>query len=297
MREGNSYKLWYSGSSRARNGVGVMLATRLKDNVVQVTKRSDRIMAILVFIDGETVNIISAYAPQVGLSDAVKKRFWDAVDELVREYPTDQRLIIEGDLNGHIGAAADGYERGYGGFGFGVRNEEGSTILKFSTTHDLVRRGDLRACKDCRAFPGEACSLQHRLVIFNALFERQSQRKEARGRLRILWKNLNREAVETFRATVFEKLSALEEDMSASNADQIEEVQTKVAAKQSSFKELLSCREGNQEDIDMDKERYKIAKREVKIAVARAKDKAYDDLYMKLDSKEEANDIYKIAKA
>ncbi|GJT17181.1 retrovirus-related pol polyprotein LINE-1 [Tanacetum coccineum] len=40
-----------------------------------------------------------------------------------------------------------------------------------------------------------------------------------------------------------------------------------------------------------------LAKREAKIAVARAKDKAYEDLYKKLDSKEGANDIYKIAKA
>ncbi|GJR81973.1 retrovirus-related pol polyprotein LINE-1 [Tanacetum coccineum] len=47
----------------------------------------------------------------------------------------------------------------------------------------------------------------------------------------------------------------------------------------------------------MVKERYKAAKREVKIAVAQAKDKAYEDLYKKLDSKEGANDIYRIAKA
>ncbi|GJR45109.1 retrovirus-related pol polyprotein LINE-1 [Tanacetum coccineum] len=45
------------------------------------------------------------------------------------------------------------------------------------------------------------------------------------------------------------------------------------------------------------KERYKVAKKEAKIAVAQAKDKAYEDLYRKLDSKEGANDIYKIAKA
>nr|GEY80232.1 protein RAE1 [Tanacetum cinerariifolium] len=42
---------------------------------------------------------------------------------------------------------------------------------------------------------------------------------------------------------------------------------------------------------------YKVAKREAKIAVARAKDKAYEDLYKKLDSKEGANDIYTISKA
>ncbi|XP_071741899.1 uncharacterized protein [Rutidosis leptorrhynchoides] len=44
-------------------------------------------------------------------------------------------------------------------------------------------------------------------------------------------------------------------------------------------------------------ERYKEAKREAKKAVAHAKDKAYEVLYRKLDSKEGANDIYRIAKA
>nr|GEY07970.1 hypothetical protein [Tanacetum cinerariifolium] len=49
--------------------------------------------------------------------------------------------------------------------------------------------------------------------------------------------------------------------------------------------------------LDLAKERYKVAKRESKITVDRAKDKAYEDLYKKLDSKEGANDIYPIAKA
>ncbi|GKD38478.1 craniofacial development protein 2-like protein [Tanacetum coccineum] len=131
-REGNGYKLWYSGSSSARNGIGVVVAGRLKDDV-RVTKRSDRIMAISVVIDGEAVNVI-----KVGLSDAEKKRFWDELDELVRECPADERPIIGGDLNGHIGAAADGYEGVHGGFGFGERNEEGSIILEFATAHDMV---------------------------------------------------------------------------------------------------------------------------------------------------------------
>ncbi|GKF02933.1 hypothetical protein Tco_0029856, partial [Tanacetum coccineum] len=75
-----------------------------------------------------------------------------------------------------------------------------------------------------------------------------------------------------------------------------EEVQTKIAAKHASFRELLLCCEGNQEDIAMAKEGYKAAKREAKIAVVQAKDKAYEDLNKKLDSKEGANDIYRIAK-
>nr|GEW00420.1 hypothetical protein [Tanacetum cinerariifolium] len=105
-REGNGYKLWYSGSSKARNGVEVMVAGRLKDDVVRVTRRSDRIIAISVVIDGEAVNVISAYAP--------------------------------GNLNGNIGAAADGYAGVHGGFGFRDRNEEGRTILEFATAYEMV---------------------------------------------------------------------------------------------------------------------------------------------------------------
>ncbi|GKB80815.1 retrovirus-related pol polyprotein LINE-1 [Tanacetum coccineum] len=55
--------------------------------------------------------------------------------------------------------------------------------------------------------------------------------------------------------------------------------------------------QGNEADTSATEERYKEAKSEAKKAVARAKDKAYKDLYKRLDSKEGENDIYKIAKA
>ncbi|GKB72776.1 hypothetical protein Tco_0934188 [Tanacetum coccineum] len=54
---------------------------------------------------------------------------------------------------------------------------------------------------------------------------------------------------------------------------------------------------GNEADRSATDERYKEAKREAKKAVVRAKDKAYEDLYKSLDSKEGENGIYKIAKA
>nr|GEX28947.1 craniofacial development protein 2-like [Tanacetum cinerariifolium] len=133
-REGNGYNLWYSGFSTARNGVGVILAGRLKDIVVQVIMSSDRIMAITMIIKGETINVISAYAPQVGLSDAEKKSFWDALDKIVREFPIDQRLIIGGDLNSHIGATTEGYAGVHEGFGFRDRNEEGQATSKRTRT-------------------------------------------------------------------------------------------------------------------------------------------------------------------
>ncbi|XP_071695243.1 uncharacterized protein [Rutidosis leptorrhynchoides] len=76
-----------------------------------------------------------------------------------------------------------------------------------------------------------------------------------------------------------------------------DEVQTKVALKQLRFRELITCRDGTSDERTRAEERYNEANREAKKVVARAKDIAYKDLYRKLDSKEGANDIFRIAKA
>ncbi|GJT87341.1 hypothetical protein Tco_1069058 [Tanacetum coccineum] len=76
-----------------------------------------------------------------------------------------------------------------------------------------------------------------------------------------------------------------------------EEVQSIITMKQVGFRELLSCREGSQEERLRAQERYKEFKIEAKKVVAQAKEKVYEDFYKKLYSKEGANDIYRIAKA
>jgi hypothetical protein len=58
------------------------------------------------------LNVISAYAPQVGLSDDVKRRFWKDLEDMVREVPSSEKLFIGGDLNGHVGTIRGGL-RGY----------------------------------------------------------------------------------------------------------------------------------------------------------------------------------------
>nr|GEV06369.1 craniofacial development protein 2-like [Tanacetum cinerariifolium] len=135
-KEGNGYKLWYSGSQTARNRIGVILKASLKDKVVHVNRSSDGIRTLTLVIDGETVNVISAYAPQVGLNGEDKKTFWDSLDEVVREFPTNQRLFLRGHLNGHIGAATEGYLGVYG-FSYRVINEEDSSILDFVTVRRI----------------------------------------------------------------------------------------------------------------------------------------------------------------
>ncbi|XP_071732183.1 uncharacterized protein [Rutidosis leptorrhynchoides] len=105
---------------------------------MDVSIRGDRIMSVRLVIQEVTYTVISAYAPHAGLGAAEKRHFWESLDEVVRMCPPDHRLLIGGDLNGHIGTNAEGYQGAHGGFGYGVRNEEGLSILDFVVAHDLV---------------------------------------------------------------------------------------------------------------------------------------------------------------
>jgi hypothetical protein len=75
------------------------------------------IMIKLVFRD-LILNVIGAY-PQVGLSDDVKRRFCEDLEDIVRGVPSSEKLFIGGDLNGHVGTARGGFERVHKGFGYG----------------------------------------------------------------------------------------------------------------------------------------------------------------------------------
>lgn len=137
-KEANGFKLWYSGVVSTRNGVGIMLSTAMKDNVVEVKRLNDRIMMLKLVVNAEVVNIVCAYAPHIGLSEVEKKNFWESLDDLVRIIPNDQILYMGGDFNGHIGERADEYVGTHGGFGFGTRNEGGCDLLEFAMAHELV---------------------------------------------------------------------------------------------------------------------------------------------------------------
>ena len=74
-REVDGYKLWFSRSSKARNGFGILVEKELLDFVVEVRRKIDRIMAIKVLEGSEIINVVSVYTPQIGLSDDIKKLF------------------------------------------------------------------------------------------------------------------------------------------------------------------------------------------------------------------------------
>nr|XP_016503791.1 PREDICTED: craniofacial development protein 2-like [Nicotiana tabacum] len=137
-RDADGYRLWYSGVRKGKNRVGILVDRDLRESVVEVRLVSDRLMTIKLVVGECTINIISAYAPQSGLDEEVKRRFWEELDEIVRGIPPAERLFIGRDFNGHIGSTADGYGEVHGGFGYGDKNGGGTSQLDFAKAFELV---------------------------------------------------------------------------------------------------------------------------------------------------------------
>ena len=104
-----------TGTVVDRNRVEVLIDKSLKNGVVGVRRQGDRIILVKLVISDMVLNVIGAYAPQVGLDESTKRQFWKDLDGLIRAISSSEKLFI-GDLNGHVGTTSAGFEAVYEGF-------------------------------------------------------------------------------------------------------------------------------------------------------------------------------------
>jgi len=94
-------------------------------------------MSVKLVVGSEILNVVSVYVPQVGLDEETKRLFWEDLEEVVQSILQTEGLLIGGDFNGHIRSRREGYETIHGGFGYGVRNSGGMSILDFVMAYEL----------------------------------------------------------------------------------------------------------------------------------------------------------------
>ncbi|XP_060182275.1 uncharacterized protein LOC132611936 [Lycium barbarum] len=178
-------KLWFSGKSRSRNGIGILVDRDLRDHVVEIRRVDDR----------------------AGLDDEDKRHFWEDLDKVVRGIPLTKKFLIGGYFNGHIGSSSNRYDDVHGGFGFGDRNEGGVSLLDFANAFELVianssfqkrekhlmtfhsvmantqidylllRKGDRGLCKDYKVIPSENLSIQYKLVVMDLKTRKKKKKR------------------------------------------------------------------------------------------------------------------------
>ena len=57
----DGYELWYSGFSRAKNGVGISVDKVLVEQVIEQRRKSDCIMSIKLVVGSKFLNVVSVY--------------------------------------------------------------------------------------------------------------------------------------------------------------------------------------------------------------------------------------------
>ena len=83
---------------------------------------NDRLVKINIVIGDVVWEVISCYCPQDGRSVNEKKEFYELMDKVV----TNEKVLVDGDFNGHVGSGMGDFGENHGAFGIGQMNDGGS---------------------------------------------------------------------------------------------------------------------------------------------------------------------------
>ena len=72
----SQYKLFWIGNEIGNGGVGIFVAKKWIEQVLEVKCVSNRLMMIKLHTNKRTVAVVSHYAPQQGLTNDEKDRFY-----------------------------------------------------------------------------------------------------------------------------------------------------------------------------------------------------------------------------
>ncbi|KAM1334369.1 hypothetical protein COP2_010404 [Malus domestica] len=293
--ENSGFKLWYSGTNRTRNGVGIIVDKTLTQDVVDVKRVRDRIMEIKIVIGQELINVISAETDNYG------------------GFHGGHGFGERNEDGGAILDFAMAYDLFLANTFFKKREEHAITYKSGSSKTQmdflLMRKGDRITCKDCKVIPGESLANQHRLLVMDVHIKRVRKKNKTWKCPRTRWWILKGEKQVIFKEKVITQCGWDREGEASQRWDSMascirkvakevlgeskgfaphqneswwwnEEVQIKVKAKKECCKALYK------DKTDENGERYRRVKQETKKVVREAKLAAYDDMYKRLDTKE-----------
>ena len=206
------YKLWWCENDDKTGGVGILVKEELHENVVEIRRRCDRIMASGLVFAKELIKITCAFAPQSRKPDAEKERFYKEIALEWTMANTNELVLRLEDFNGHVGKCAKGFEGIHGGHGIGKRNAGERMLLDFCDQKELcvantwykkkdkrkvtyssggndteiefvlIKKEKRKYLRHVKVIPGE---LQHKLAVVDVEEQKLKQSEKSK---RVRWK-------------------------------------------------------------------------------------------------------------
>ena len=195
------YTFFWRGKAKDEDrihGVGLAIKTSLCRQLPDLpTPVSERLMKLRFPLNSSRhATVISAYAPTLTSSDEIKDAFYEELNELVKNVPPCDKLILLGDFNARVGTDCNNWKGVLGPHGIGKVNSNGLMLLSFCGENDLTitntlfrqadkfkttwmhprskqwhlidyaicRRRDIQDVRITRVMRGAECWTDHRLV-------------------------------------------------------------------------------------------------------------------------------------
>ncbi|KAK3530735.1 hypothetical protein QTP70_000759 [Hemibagrus guttatus] len=216
---------------------------------------------------------------EVGCELEEKERFWSELDEVMESIPTGERVVIGADFNGHVGEGNTGDEEVMGKFGVKERNLEGQRVVDFAKRMDMAVVNTYFQKRE-----------EHR-VTYKSGGRRTQKLRQALGGQAVLpddWETTEEVIRETGRKVLGVSSGRRKEDKEAWWWN--EEVQDSVQRKR------LAKKKWDMDRTEENRQEYKELQHRVKREVSKAKQKTYDELYTRLDTREGEKDLYRLAR-
>ena len=188
-----------------------MIKEELCGNVIEVRRKSECIVVVVMTCGKQVMRVVSCYAPQVGRDEEEKDNFYFDLTQELELKGANEFLVVAGDFNGHVGKDVDGGI--HGGFSIGTQNREGRRLLEFCAESNMVvgntwfknrrkakfQSGDVetqidfmlvakewrKKIQNVKVIPGE---LQHSLVVMDVTKLKVVKRKQAQLKRLKTWR-------------------------------------------------------------------------------------------------------------
>ena len=165
----NGHRLFYSGrQDRHQDGVGFLVHKNIVNSIIECKPVSSRHIAIRLKATPFNLTIIQVYAPTTEASDETIEDFYSQLDDMIRETPKKDILIILGDWNAKIGTDAyENWSLTMGPYCNDRTNDRGLRLLEFAGENNLVVANTLGPHKPSRRWTWHSpCGQYHNQIDY-----------------------------------------------------------------------------------------------------------------------------------
>lgn len=131
--------MFYKGEVAGHRGVGFMIKSKHKKQIIGFEGISDRIAIVHMNLSNYTKQwtIIQVYSPTEQANATDIESFYNSLSEVTEKY-SDNNIVIMGDFNAQVGTQTPGEEHVIGKFGRGKGSNNGRKLVEFLLEHNLT---------------------------------------------------------------------------------------------------------------------------------------------------------------